>query len=75
MGRSHAKDTLKALSCARKVIREPCAFSVVHPPRAVIRELSTRLLGALARFAPLRLGTLLRFAAHDRRLYLSPSGP
>jgi hypothetical protein len=70
MGWTHVKNAQEALPGARKVFREPRVFGVAHPSRAVIRELPTCLLRALARFTPLCLDAPLRLTAHDRRLYL-----
>jgi hypothetical protein len=47
----------------------PGGIGVVHPVRALIRELPARLLCPLARFTPLCLGAPFRVTAHDRRLY------
>jgi hypothetical protein len=74
MGWTHVENALKAPPGARKVFREPRLFGVVHPLRAVIRELSARLLRALARFTPLRFDMPLRFTAHNQRLYVPASG-
>jgi hypothetical protein len=65
MGWANVKNALEALPGAREVFRRPCVFGVVHPLRAVIRELSARLLRALARFTLLRFAQPLRFSAHN----------
>jgi hypothetical protein len=70
MGGTHVENALEAPPGTRKIFREPRVFGVVHPLGAVIRELPARLLRALPRFPPLRLGAPLRFTVHDRRLYL-----
>src|SRR5438093_7312895 len=44
MGRTHVENALEAPPGARKVLREPRVFGVVHPLGTVIRELSARLL-------------------------------
>ena len=75
MGWTHVENALEAPPGARKVFREPGVFGVVHPLRAMIRELPARLLRALASFTPLCLVAPLRFTAHDRRLYLRRSRP
>jgi hypothetical protein len=75
MGGTHVENALETPPGARKVFREPRLFGVVHPPRAVIRELSARLLRALARFTPLRFDMPLRLTAHSQRLYVPASGP
>ena len=69
MGWTQVKNALEAPPGARKVLREPRVFGVVHPLRAVIRELSARLLRALARFTPLRFNMPLRLTAHNQGLY------
>jgi hypothetical protein len=65
MGRTHVGNALEAPTGAQKVFREPRVFGVVHPLRAVIGELSARLLRALARFTPLRFDMPLRLTAHN----------
>jgi hypothetical protein len=66
MGWTHVENALEAPPGARKVFREPRVFGVVHPLRAVIRELSARLLRALARFTPLRFDIPLRLTPHNQ---------
>jgi hypothetical protein len=75
MGWTHMENALEAPPGVRKVFREPRVFGVVHPLRAVIRELSARLFCALARFTPLRFDLPLRLTAHSQRLYAPASGP
>lgn len=74
MGRRDVENALETAPDARKIFREACLFDVVHPLRALIRELSARLLRTLARLTPLRFDTLLRFTAHNWRLYVPASG-
>jgi hypothetical protein len=74
MGWTHVENTLEEPPGARKVFREPRVFGVVHPLRTVIRELSPRLLRALARFTPLRFEMPLRLTAHSQGLYVPASG-
>jgi hypothetical protein len=73
MGLAHVENALEAPARARQILREPRVFGVVHPLRALFRELTARLLRALARSTPLCLGASLRLIAHDRRLYPSRS--
>jgi hypothetical protein len=75
MGWTQVENALEAPPGAGKVFSEPRLFGVVHPLRAVIRELSARLLRALARFTPLRFDMPLRLTAHSQRLYVPASGP
>lgn len=75
MGWTHVENALEAPPGARKVFREPGVFGVVHPLRAVVRELSAGLLRALARFTPLRFDLPLQLTAHSQRLYAPASGP
>jgi hypothetical protein len=59
MSGAHVEDALQAPPGARKVFREPRVIGVVHPFRAMIRELPARLLCALPRFTLLCLGAAL----------------
>ncbi len=65
MGWAHVENALEAPPGAREVFRDPRVFGVVHPLRAVIRELSARLVRALARLTPLGFGKPLRFSLHN----------
>jgi hypothetical protein len=59
MSWTHVENALEAPPGARQIFREPRVFGVVHPMRAVIRELPARVLRPLPRFTPLCLGAAL----------------